>query len=32
MRATVITEQSAVMVTPRIPRTATSLQDGEPTK
>ena len=32
MRATVITEQSAVTVTPRIPRTATSLQDGEPTK
>ena len=31
MRATVIKEQSAVTVTPRIPRTATSLLDGEPT-
>ena len=32
MRATVTTEESAVTVTPRIPRTATSLQDGEPTE
>jgi hypothetical protein len=32
MRATAIMEESAVTVTPRIPRTATSLQDGEPTK
>jgi hypothetical protein len=32
MRATVTADVSAVTVTPRIPRTATSLQDGEPTK
>ena len=32
MRATVITDESAVTVTPRTPRTATSLQDGEPTE
>ena len=31
-RATVTTEESAVTVTPRILRTATSLHDGEPTK
>jgi hypothetical protein len=32
MKAKATTEDSAMTVTPRIPRTATSLQDGEPTK
>jgi hypothetical protein len=32
MRATVTTQESAATGTPRIPRTATSLQDGEPTE
>jgi hypothetical protein len=32
MRAMVTTEESAVTMTPRIPRTATSLLDGEPTE